>query len=199
MVTSVFQIVPIKHKGMRNRFGEVSVKEPGIRIVLPYIDLLENINIGFDTDYKTSVTCISKDNVFMKFPRVYVDNKFNCGNDNNCYTTIYVNYFISDAKIKAKNIDKIVPEDGTIFKHINQAMAIACSKIYAYETRKNWHLLYPVILENLRKMVPNGIQIIAVRTDQPIFNDIEWRTSTLGIISSKLYVTATGSNNIKLE
>jgi len=199
IITTIIQVVPVKHMGMVTRLGKVHIARPGINVIIPYIDHLENINIGFDTDFKDTVYCVSKDNIVLNFPRIYIDNKFSCSNINEtCFTDLYINYFISDTKTKAKYTHKIVPEEGTIFKHISQAMAIACADIYAYETRKNWHFLYPAILNNLRKMVPNGIDVIAVRTDQPKFKDIEFRTSIAGIISSKIYVAMASLSNKKM-
>jgi len=190
-IVSPFAIINVKHVGMVTRLGTVRVLYPGFNIIYPVIDKVDQINVGFDTDFTSKLTCISEDNVIMSFPGIYVDNEYSCNKNASCYTDIYVKYFLSDAKIKAKNDHKIVPEDGTIFKHMQEALSIACSKVKAYQTQKTWHILYPHIIDVLRKKVPQGVNVIAVRTDRPIIPKTEYRTSIQGIISSHMYVAIT--------
>lgn len=180
-------VIKPNYEGMVTRFGTVHHKEAGLRVVIPYIDSVEHIYSGVDTDFVSSATCVCQDNIVVKFPKVYIDNQMNCGNSSECYIDLYKTYFISDSKVKAKNADKTVPEDGTIFKHLPEALSIACSKVRAGKLYKNWYILYPDILEILRKKVPHGISVLAVRTDRPIIPSVEWRTSILGTISSWLY------------
>ena len=192
-IISPFTIINIKHVGMVTRIGTISrVLYPGFNLIYPLIDKVDQINVGFDTDFTSKLTCISEDNVIMTFPAIYVDNEYHCNKNATCYTEIYVKFFLSDAKIKAKNDNKIVPEDGTIFKHMPEALSIACSKVKAYQTQKSWHVLYPHIIDVLKEKVPDGVNVIAVRTDRPIIPNSEYRTSIGGIISSHAYVAITG-------
>jgi hypothetical protein len=180
-------VIKPNYEGMVTRFGTVHHKEAGLRVVIPYIDSVEPIYSGFDTDFVSGATCVCQDNIVVTFPKVYIDNQMNCGNSSECYIDLYKTYFISDSKVKAKSADKTVPEDGTIFKHLPEALSIACSKVRAGKLYKNWHILYPDILEILRKKVPSGITIHAVRTDRPKIPNVEWRTSIVGTVSSWLY------------
>jgi len=187
-VMNPFLIVPPNYEGMVTRFGTIHHKEAGLRVVIPLIDSVTTIYSGFDTDFVSGATCVCQDNVVVKFPKVYVDNQMNCGNSSQCYIDLYKTYFISDSKVKAKNPDdKTVPEDGTIFKHLPEALSLACSKVRAGKLYKNWHILYPDILDILKKKVPNGISVLAVRTERPIIPSVEWRTSIAGTISSWMY------------
>ena len=192
LLSEVFSIIPVKHKGMMTFMGSMHVLEPGIGIKVPFLGTLENVNVGFDTDFTEHATCISRDYIDITFDKVYVDNQFACGNNNTCYTKIMTDYFISDSKTKAKNPEMTVPEDGIIFKHLPEAMAKACKSMTAHKMLTHWHELYPTIIAELKTKVPPGIDIIAVRTERPYFKNIPWRTSIRGIIWSNLYVILTG-------
>lgn len=186
--------VPMKHKGMVTRFGSMHVLEPGVRFKIPYWSMLHNVNVGFDTDFTENVKCISRDNVDVIFTKVYVDNKFSCGDNTSCYKRIFTDYFLSDAKTKAKaksSAKTVVPEDGIIFKHMPETMAKACKTMNAHTMLTRWHELYPAIIQELKAQVPPGIDIIAIRTDRPIFHHVALRTSIYGIISSNIYVVVT--------
>lgn len=192
VILDSLSIIPVKHKGMMTLLGTMHVLEPGIGFNVPYIGTLENINVGFDTDFTEHVKCISRDYVDIKFDKVYVDNQFSCNNNITCYKKLMTDYFISDSKTKAKHPKMLVPEDGIIFKHLPEAMAKACKTMKAHTMLTRWHEMYPIIIDELRAKVPPGIDIIAVRTERPDFKGIPWRTSIRGIISSNVYVVLTG-------
>ena len=183
-----YTIVPVNHVGMVHRLGKVHKINPGFNILNPLLDTVVPIHVGFDTDFTSQVKCVTEDNVVISFPRVYIDNDINCGYNSTCFVDIYTKYFLSDAKLKAKYSDKIVPEDGTIFKHMAESMSIACSKIKAHEAHKNWHKLYPHILKALRERVPTGVNVIAVRTELPEIPNLKFRTSITGKFYSWCYV-----------
>ena len=190
LILNVLVIVPVKHKGMVTLFGSMHIKESGIGFILPYFSTIQNVNIGFDTDFTENVKCISRDYIDITFSKVYVDNKFACGENVTCYKRIFTDYFISDSKVKAKNPTMIVPEDGIIFKHVPEAMAKACKTMKAHTMLTRWHELYPIVIKELKSKVPQGIDVIAVRSERPTFKKIEMHTSIIGIISSNLYVWA---------
>jgi hypothetical protein len=188
-ITATYVIVPINHVGIVERLGSIRKIDQGFNILNPFLDSSEMIKVGFDTDYAENGVCRMKDGVRATFARIFVDNRIDCGTNNTCYTDLYATYFISDAKIRAKDNNKIVPEDGTIFKYMNEALAVACSKVYSFQLQNQWNLLYPYIKEELQVRVPYGITIIAIRTDPPNIPDIAFRTSIAGKISSKIYTT----------
>jgi hypothetical protein len=203
LIALSFWIVPVNNVGIINRFSSLYVQHPGIRLKIPFIDSVVPIHTGYDTDFTTNIQCFSRDNVLLKFPKFYIDNQFNCNTkDSSCFIDIYKKYFLSDSKAKAKFIsfNKLVPEDGMIFKHIHDTMAVACKTITAYQSQKDWHLMYPVILKSLREKVPPGIQIISVRTDRPEINNRDWILSIPGVITYTTYMQTiniiNGFNNL---
>jgi hypothetical protein len=180
-------VVPVNNVGMVTRLGSVRFTPGGLNYIVPFLDTSKNMHVGFDTDFTHQVHCITKDHVKVTFPTVYIDNNITCPNDK-CYVDLYTKYFLSDSKVKAKGSGKVVPEDGTIFKHLPEAMSIACSKVRAYEMHHGWHKLYPSILDVLRKLVPDGVNVIAVRADPPIIPDVLYTMSVFGMIHSYVYV-----------
>lgn len=189
-------IIPINNVGIINRFSSLSVRQPGILFRIPFIESYIPIHTGFDTDFTTNVQCFSKDNILLKFPTFYIDNEFNCNPKNSsCYIDIYSKYFLVDTQSKKLSF-KFIPENGMIFKYIHDTMAIACKTITAYQSQKEWFIMYPIIIESLREKVPPGIRIINVRTDRPEINNRDWILGTSGIITNTIYLQTINSINI---
>lgn len=205
LVSAVFaynavRLTPVKHRGMINRFGVITSMPPGIGLKIPFIDTQENIHTGFDTDFVENAKCMSADNVLLTFRKVYADNRFSCNIANaTCFNLVYIDHYISDSQVKAKSGGKFVPEMGTIFKHLPKAMSKACRKYMSYQLKKSWHLIYQDVLNELNAESPDGIEVVAIRTDQPTFANEEWRMSISGMLSSNIYTGLKWVGETKLE
>jgi hypothetical protein len=204
VLNSLFFIVPVNNVGIVNRFSKLYVKHPGFHFKRPFIDSYDFIYTGFDTDFTTNVKCFTSDNVVTKFSKIYVDNEFNCDITNStCFIEMYTKFFITDSKIKAKNSNYniIVPEDGIIFKHIHDTMSAACKTITAYQSQKDWQSIYPIVLKLLREKVPNGINIINIRSEKPDIPYPDRVLSISGFLSNTIYLKIINNinrfNNIK--
>lgn len=182
-----FKAVPANGRGIKTFYGKIyEVAKPGITFVPPWSEI-DIIVTGLDTDFKEDVICKTSDNEYITIPRMYVDNQFNCTTDQ-CIIDLYVNYFITDSKVRAKGESKYVPEDGMIFKYRSQVLAEVCETLTAYQTQtEKWVSTFPVVRDKLQKLVPNGILIHHVRMDPPILKNLEWRMSVWGMIANWNY------------
>lgn len=182
--------IPANSRGVKSFYGHIyDVARPGLTVKSPFVKI-DSIVTGFDTDFKENIICKTWDNVYIRIPRIYVDNEFDC-KDDKCIIDLYTRYFITDAKTRSKYTNKYVPEDGMIFKYIPEVMTEVCQMVTAYQTQTNkWVALFPIIQKKLQERVPKGIKIHAVRMDRPDVRNLEWHTSVIGMTCNWWYGVA---------
>jgi len=200
-VYSSIVTISTNHHGFVTRYGKViDVLDPGLNYVFPIITHVEEVKTGFDTDWTTDVTCVSRDNINVVIPNIYIDNEFNCKSvdsaskesvSKDCMTKQYSMYYMqSDAKFKAKQSREtaFIPENGIIFKYLPEVLAPYCKQLNAYQMRTSeWYKMFPDILISLQKKVGTNVKIHAIRLDNPVFDKMEYRVSLPAVFSTWIY------------
>jgi hypothetical protein len=191
-------------RGFLDYYGNIEdVLSPGLNILPNPLYTIVAKKTGFDTDFLYNLTFKTYDNYYVRIPTIYIDNEIDCYDENmnatkeeilqeekKCLKNLYKNYFIGDAKVRAKSDDEFVPEEGLIFKFMPKIMSEVGNNLTAYQTQTHqWTTVFPFVEQQLRKAVPKGQIIHAIRMDRPVIEDIEWITSIQGMFFNRIYRT----------